>query len=38
MDVRLGRPAFIEHSNLYSTRRCVSEIATQRNGGGVKKV
>jgi hypothetical protein len=38
MDVRLGRSAFIEHSNLYSTRHCVSEILTHRNEGGVKKV
>jgi hypothetical protein len=38
MDVRLGRSAFIEHSNLFSTRQCVSEIVTRRSQRGVKKV
>ena len=37
MDVRLGRSVFIEHSNLYSTRQCVSEIFARGSEGGVKR-
>jgi hypothetical protein len=38
MEVRLGKSAYIEHSNLFSTRQCVSETVTHRSQRGVKKV
>jgi hypothetical protein len=38
MDVRMGRSVFIEHSNVFSTRQCVSEIFAHATEGGVKKV